>query len=539
MVLNGRDHPSFLLEPFSGAENLRACLALFSHAMVGTVTPVEEVADKEVADDQAKHLIPPDTSRSPHSDDDEHEIVATKSRKQTGLFQFANVEAIKEKVRKAKNPKNQYNVHNMYHTTGFFQRIARHYLFENITLGVIVLNAIYIGIDTNYNKPKSDHKDDECSPWCGWGFLLGDLLFFIYFTTEVLIRFLAFKRKASCLKDGWFVFDSILVLLYAFDPFAIGIAIEANGGGELDLPTSVLRLFRLARLSRLVRMLRSLPELMILIKGMVSALRPALSALSLLFIITYVFAIAFVNFFPSDHRFRVGPIPTEELGFFYNVPHAMHSLIVFATFLDDLSMFVYPIKEESVLYLIPVFAYIVLSNMVVFNMLIAVMCAVITGVAIEEKESMIIDKVHEKFGHVVTQLDTNMDSLLSWEEFEKIVSIPEAIAALESVNVDPEALIDAAEDFFLEDGQYVSVTFEEFMTMVLDMRGGQQAAVKDIMSVSKRFTKKFLRVQSRMDELEHKADLILDKLGVSSPDYRPKGSSGNSLLVSSQSTPKK
>jgi len=244
----------------------------------------------------------------------------------------------------------------------------------------------------------------------------------------------------------------------------------------------------------------------------------------------------FVNFFPNDHEFRAEPIPTSDVGFFYNVPHAMHSLIVFATFLDDLSVFVYPIKSESEMYLIPVFMYIVLSNMVVFNMLIAVMCAVITGVAIEEKESMIIDKVHEKFGNVVTQLDTNKDELLSWEEFTKIVLLPDAIHALDSVNVDPEALIDAAEDFFVEDGQQVSVTFEEFMTMVLDMRGGQQAAVKDIMSVSKRFTKKFLRVQSRMDELEHKCDLILDKLGVPSPS---RGTSTGKSLPTTPLTPQR
>merc|ERR1719359_1233722 len=72
-----------------------------------------------------------------------------------------------------------------------------------------------------------------------------------------------------------------------------------KGGGGLNLPTSVLRLFRLARLSRLVRMLRSLPELMVMIKGMITATATVGYTLSLLILITYVFAIAFRNLVPA------------------------------------------------------------------------------------------------------------------------------------------------------------------------------------------------------------------------------------------------
>jgi len=259
-------------------------------------------------------------------------------------------------------------------------------------------------------------------------------------------------------------------------------------------------------------MLRSLPELMILIKGMVTSLRPAFSAMVLLLLITYVFAIAMVNMFPSEHPFRVEKIPANDVGFFYSVPDAMHSLIVFATFLDDLSVFVYPIKDEHILYLVPVFIYIALSNMVVFNMLIGVMCAVITGVATEEKEQMMIEKVQEQFGAIAAKLDTNFDKLISWDEFARIVEYPEAIQALEAMNVDPEVLIEIAEDLFVEDGQPVCLTFDELMNLVLDMRGGQQSKVSDVMHVQKSFSKKFLRVTNRIETLEKRADEMIDKL---------------------------
>merc|ERR1719214_433975 len=75
------------------------------------------------------------------------------------------------------------------------------------------------------------------------------------------------------------------------------IVVAAAGSGESPLGgnTSILRLFRLLRLSRLMRMLRSLPELMILIKGMATAMKSVGYVMALLLIVTYVFAIAFTQ----------------------------------------------------------------------------------------------------------------------------------------------------------------------------------------------------------------------------------------------------
>merc|ERR1719297_742394 len=55
------------------------------------------------------------------------------------------------------------------------------------------------------------------------------------------------------------------------------------------------RLLRLSRMGRMARLLRALPELLILIKGMVAALRSVCFALGLLLLILYVFGIAFTQ----------------------------------------------------------------------------------------------------------------------------------------------------------------------------------------------------------------------------------------------------
>mmetsp|Transcript_30100 Transcript_30100/g.52894 ORF Transcript_30100/g.52894 Transcript_30100/m.52894 type:complete len:461 (-) Transcript_30100:78-1460(-) len=419
-------------------------------------------------------------------------------RRQTGLFAFSNTEAIKERVRATKLPPKVYNTHDQYWETGFIQKVARHPMFENTTLAVIVINAFWIMIDTDYNDADTINKADA-------GFVFADAMFFTYFTMELVIRFLAFKRKSKCLRDGWFVFDTTLVALYTFDPFILGIMAVASGGEGVNLPTSILRLFRLARLSRLVRMLRSFPELMIMIKGMISAVSVVLYIAVLLLIITYVFAIALVNMTQGT--------PLQEThendGYFSSVGEAIISLMVYATFLDNLADFIYAVMDQGS-WICPIIAwlYILIAAVTVMNMLIGVLCEVIDGVSAEENETIMVDRVQDKFGKIVRDLDENSDGFLTWEEFKCILDIPDAMDALESVGVNPDTLIDAAEDFFFEDGVPVKVTFDEFMTMLLDMRASETATVKHIMTMSKRVHGKFLKVHNGMDKLDKKMDRL-------------------------------
>jgi len=431
------------------------------------------------------------------------------------MFQFANTEAIKERVRKAKGAavKPIYDVKDCYKDTGCCQWIARHQMFENVTLSIIVFNALWISIDTDGNTAATILDAETL-------YIVADTMFFGYFLLELFIRFAAFKNKCACLQDAWFVFDGTLVALYAFDPFTIGIITAFTGQG-LKLPTAVLRLFRLARLSRLVRMLRSLPELMIMIKGMFSAAASVGYTLGLLMLITYVFAIAIRNLVPVDPKEE-----SIETMFFSTMPETMHHLLIYAVFLDALSDFVINIKLQSTGCFILTWMYVCIASMTVLNMLIGVLCEVISAVAEEEKESMMVDKVHEKFSGIVRELDKNNDGQLSWTEFEEIIQNPAAIAALESVNVDPATIVDMAEDVFWDDqgqepGESVPVSFDEFMTMVLDLRGGQQATVENIMSLAKRFNRKFLVLNTRLDNtnakitgMDDSLDELLDRRGI-------------------------
>jgi hypothetical protein len=411
-----------------------------------------------------------------------------------GMFGFTDKEAIKQKVRDAKAKPDAYDVKQFYYESGFFSNLASHIYFENTTLGVIMLNAIWIGVDTDHNRGDNFTNYEPI-------FIAVDTLFFTYFSFELVVRFLAFKKKQNCVRDAWFCFDTTLVVLYLFDPFIVSLLAWLSGGDGVDLPTAILRLFRLARLSRLVRMLRSLPELMILIKGILTATTAVAYNLGLLLLATYIFAIVLAQV-AEGYEFR-------EM-YFSSVAHAMYSLIIYGGFVDDLAAFCDPIKAESTICLMIVTVYVVLSNVTLMNMLIGVLCEVIEGVANEEREGMMVEKVYNKFGDIVKTLDSNANGMISWEEFRKLLSKKEALAALDSVNVDAEGMIDVAEEYFFDDGEMVELTFQQFMDMVLELRGGQQAMVKDVISLGNRFTRKFADLKGKLESMKGKMEDLKD-----------------------------
>eukprot|EP00929_Paragymnodinium_shiwhaense_P052963 TRINITY_DN2651_c0_g5_i2.p1 TRINITY_DN2651_c0_g5~~TRINITY_DN2651_c0_g5_i2.p1 ORF type:complete len:548 (+),score=136.47 TRINITY_DN2651_c0_g5_i2:109-1752(+) len=394
------------------------------------------------------------------------------------LFDFSDKENIKKEARERLKPKEPYNVFVYYKETGFWQWLAKHQLFESVTLFVISLNAVWMAVDTDYNDADALLK---AHPFFFWG----ENLFCAYFTFEWFTRFMAFDRKCNGLRDAWFVFDSLLVFLMVMETWILVILV---GDGPSPLGnTAVLRLFRLLRLSRLIRMLRSLPELMILIKGMVSAMKSVVYVMLLLVMLTYVFAIA-------CKQLSVGTEYHEE--YFNTVSVSMFSLIIYATFLDDLGPFMDAIRVESPGLVFVLGIFIVLSALTVMNMLVGVLCAVVDSVAVSEREDMLVDQVKQKLAGILAELDVNNNGEISYQEFKKILEIPDALKTLQEVDVDPIGMLDFGESFFAPDGVPEELSFDKFMEMVLDLRSTNTATVKDLMNMN-------LQMSKRLDGTTH------------------------------------
>jgi len=392
---------------------------------------------------------------------------------------FADVEAMKKNM-KASMDKPVYNVHDFYWETGLSQRIAKHPIFENLTLAVISINAFWIAYDTDNNTATVPTEAET-------QFQVAEQVFCIYFTFEWTVRFFAFKKKRNGLKDGWFVFDSALVFMMVMETWVMTIIMLIMGGGGSGMGgAGILRLFRLLRLSRMARMLRSMPELMILIKGMVSACRSVVFTLVLLVLVMYVFGIAFVQLSENTEMGKV---------LFSTVGRAMYTLLVTGTFLDNLGYVSDMILDESPVCVVLFYLFILLAACTVMNMLIGVLCEVVSAVAQVERESMTIDFVKDTLQKVLGDADENGDGNISKDEFQGLLESPKALLALKEVDVDPLSLIDFTDYIFEDDGEPVKLSFGEFMEMVLQLRGTNTTTVKDMVELRRFIRAGFSRIE--------------------------------------------
>lgn len=135
-------------------------------------------------------------------------------------------------------------------------------LFQGVVISVILLSAILIGAKTHNISANAVY-------------MLGllDLAVTVFFVVEIGIRFLAYKEKPAFFKDGWNIFDLVIV---------IGSLIPAGGSGVL--------LARLLRVFRVLRLVSMIPELRLLINALLKAI-PRMGYIALLmFVIFYIYA---------------------------------------------------------------------------------------------------------------------------------------------------------------------------------------------------------------------------------------------------------
>jgi uncharacterized membrane protein YhaH (DUF805 family) len=235
-----------------------------------------------------------------------------------------------------------------------------------------------------------------------------------------------------------------------------------------------------------------MPELMILIKGMVAATRSVFFTMCLWMVVIYVFAIAM--------RQLTDGSSAGEL-YFPNIPRSMYTLLVHGTLLDELAPVCEEILEFSVPVLFVLFLFIAIAALMVMNMLIGVLCEVVSKVAETEKEEMQVIYLKSKIERIVRSLDSNSDMNISSTEFMQILENPDALAILAEVGVDPVGLVDFKDNFFPideETGQEKEMDFCTFMEAILDMRGSNQATRKDIMQVVRHVEKGFDELQNKL-----------------------------------------
>lgn len=377
------------------------------------------------------------------------------------------------------------------HNDTIFSKIAMNEKFQNFTLAIICINALWIGADTEWNHgnicvgdmiteddlPKCINEPADADSPLYPGSYVVEFAFCLYFTFEVLMRFLSFKKTVYCLKDGWFVFDSTLVFFMILETWILKIVEVAGGGAGSKMLSnfSALRLLRLLRLTRMARLMRAVPELMMLVKGMISATKAVGFILIFLVLVMYVFAILMMSMIasPCDKPMHINPEygcsceedendpskmicgyncdedtfdhPTmtkcEAKHIFGSMGDAMMTLFTNGVLGDNLNWVMATILYGgNLLCLWIFFAFFMISSLTLLNMLIGVLCEVIGKKAEEERSTAGENEMRVTLTDAFSGMDSNEDGRVTAQEWELMKKNPEVRRSLQCNGIEPDNL---------------------------------------------------------------------------------------------------
>lgn len=152
------------------------------------------------------------------------------------------------------------------------RKLVQSALFNNFVVAVIVVNAMLIGLSTYLTDATALRAIAAIETVC-----------VVIYLVEIVLRFLARDSTTAFCRDGWNIFDVVIVIA-ALIP-------ASNGIGP------VLRILRVFRVLRLVK---TIPELRLIVQVLLRSVASMKYVALLATILFYVYAVVGVKLFGSD-----------------------------------------------------------------------------------------------------------------------------------------------------------------------------------------------------------------------------------------------
>jgi len=364
-----------------------------------------------------------------------------------------------------------YHVEEAYWKTGICQTIARSDRFANFTVLVVIFNAVYIGFDSDYNTAQNIYKAPVVFQACSQ-------FFCVYFTWELVVRFLAFEIKHSCLKDGWFKFDAFLVSTMILDTWVLMPILFLLGGG-VQIPTQPLRMLRLFKLTRMARLMKALPELVTQIKGLCRSLRAISSSMILVGLMVYVWAIMMHMLMKEEVDYNEELWQQSSLSF-ATMTSCIWSLLMAGTMmLDDssplMSSLLFSKKFNYVLAGFLFVMYAMMSAMCILQMLIGVLCDVVSTVKAEEQSATAIGLLKQELLVSLASCDDG-DGKISEAELKVVMHHPKSKALFRRLKINHAFLIELQRGLYRKPGMQVPIL--DILELMVQCRGENNATVE-------------------------------------------------------------
>jgi len=439
----------------------------------------------------------------------------------------------------------------LFKRSGRFQAIARSKYFKTWATILVGANAVWQAVELDCN-PAVMLSDADI------GFQILEHSFCALFALEILVRLLAYHSPIIAMKDAWFRFDAVLVIMMVGELWLLPVALLAVGAGQSSAAMGnfqVLRMARLVRLTRMTRLFKSAPELITLIKGISTAIRPVTYTLILLLTLLYVFGVVF--------RSQMKKGSYLEDTYFSSVIHSISTCLLHATFLDSVSVVAEDIGSESLMLLGIFYLCILLTNLTVLNMLIGITCEMVSVVKQCEEERLAKATLMSQLYDILTVYDSDGGNSLQKHEFDLFMRNVEVKEVLQNFEVDytgfltlVEVLYEAGDlervdtlesdensgkhsrqsnhSIMTEVIREPALSFDEILDLVVRLKGDNTPTVQDIVQL-RQYTKQRLekletKILNRLDETLAATKTVLSRAENLALEQPPKPAPGVGTL---------
>jgi voltage-gated sodium channel len=170
------------------------------------------------------------------------------------------------------------------------RHVAGHWLFHNVILGVIALNAVIVGLETSHSLMAAY---EDLFLWLNTATLC-------VFLVEIGIRLVAeWPHLLRFFRDGWNIFDFIIVVV-----------------SLLPETGTFATVARLARVLRVTRLISALPELRLIVSTMLRSIPSMGHVILLLSLLLYVYGVFGYYLFHRSDPTHWGTLGTAILTLF-------------------------------------------------------------------------------------------------------------------------------------------------------------------------------------------------------------------------------
>lgn len=307
--------------------------------------------------------------------------------------------------------------------------------FEAIVTAAILSNGAFLGFQVEAENENA-------------ALYIVHLAFCVIFTLELLLR-------VTCDGQNFFLHDRFW---NAFDVFSvisslIELAFRSSSGTPQTnmMVWRILRIFRLVRLARLVR-LKMLRELRLMIHSLIHCLKPLGWTVSMLLVVTYVFAIIFTESAKEASQSGQVPASTQMLlkEYYGSIYSSMFTLLSSVLGGKDWRDYTQPLRAVhwSLEFLFSCF--IVFIQLALLNVVTGIFVDSSMNAAMSDKQSLIQDEMMRQGMHrteldrLFAEVDTENQGRVSVVQLQEFLSderVQTYLKVLDVVYWDPRDII--------------------------------------------------------------------------------------------------